>query len=335
MKGICLSSRIKSLLVVACLLAAMMVYSCDYIPADKPGSIGGAHEISEIDMPDTLPPLAAAPVVIPNIPVPVASGIAVAENAKAIIDFSNIRDGYIMAAFHEDDSNQIRLVIVKPGGVSYTFRLNPGEGFHVFPLSLGDGEYNVGIWEQVDGDMYRRVLAESFYVQLSDEFAPFLRPNELVDFDQDSLVVITAAEQTAGLESQIDKIDAIYYYLIDNMIYDDDLAEAVQTDLTYIPDITAVLERGMGICFDFAAVMTAMLRSQGIPTKMVVGQRGDEPHAWVSVYTEESGMVNDLFFFEGGIWVNIDPTAAASGNERPEVNEFIGDWADYHAHFFY
>lgn len=38
-----------------------------------------------------------------------------------------------------------------------------------------------------------------------------------------------------------------------------------------------------------SAVMTAMLRSQRIPTRLEVGYMGDVYHAWISIYTKETG----------------------------------------------
>ena len=47
-----------------------------------------------------------------------------------------------------------------------------------------------------------------------------------------------------------------------------------------------------GICFDYAALMTAMLRSQGIPTKLEIGYSGEVYHAWISTYIDEIGWVD-------------------------------------------
>ena len=52
-----------------------------------------------------------------------------------------------------------------------------------------------------------------------------------------------------------------------------------------------LLAQKKGICFDYAALMTAMLRSQDIPTKLVVGYTGNLYHAWINVYLEGQGWV--------------------------------------------
>ena len=53
--------------------------------------------------------------------------------------------------------------------------------------------------------------------------------------------------------------------------------------------VAGLLEKKSGICFDYAALMTGMLRSQGVPCKLVVGYAGTVYHAWISVWTAEHG----------------------------------------------
>ena len=83
----------------------------------------------------------------------------------------------------------------------------------------------------------------------------------------------------------------------------------------YLPDIDETLETGKGICFDYAALMTAMLRTQRIPTRLVVGYAGTLYHAWISVYIEGTGWIDNIIYFDGTQWVRMDPTFAAAGEE--------------------
>lgn len=73
--------------------------------------------------------------------------------------------------------------------------------------------------------------------------------------------------------NDLDYIEQIYRYVIKNISYDDDLAANVQAD--YLPVIDRTLESKKGICFYYASLMAALLRSQNIPTKLVVGYSGD------------------------------------------------------------
>ena len=74
------------------------------------------------------------------------------------------------------------------------------------------------------------------------------------------------------------------------------------------PDPDETLDTGKGICFDYAALMSAMLRSQRIPTKLEVGYSGDVYHAWISCYVDEIGWVDNIIEFDGKNWSIMDPT---------------------------
>ena len=81
--------------------------------------------------------------------------------------------------------------------------------------------------------------------------------------------------------------------------------------------------------------MAAMLRSQNVPTKLVVGYSGSIYHAWISVYSEETGWVDGAIYFDGTTWKLMDPTFASSGNQSKQIMEYIGNGANYSAKYFY
>jgi len=270
--------------------------------------------------------------VIPDIPIPTAPGTAVEENKKALIDYSNMQDGYVMTKYLEETDKQIRILLTIPDGTEYTYRLASGGGFEVLPLSGGDGEYLIRVFEQVEGTRYALALSATISVELVDEFAPFLRPNQFVNFNKNSEVVRIAAILTVDKDGMMDKISTVYEFVITQFEYDHELAETVQSG--YLPNLDLVLERSKGICFDYAAVMAAMLRSQGIPTKLVIGYTGGDYHAWISVYSVETGWIDDLIFFSGDGWSLMDPTFASSV-ASDELWEYIGDGTNYSAKFFH
>jgi transglutaminase-like putative cysteine protease len=74
--------------------------------------------------------------------------------------------------------------------------------------------------------------------------------------------------------------------------------------------------------------MAAMLRSQQIPTRLEVGYAKDAYHAWVSVYTTETGWLNGLLEFNGNTWTLVDPTFGANNSES-SLKKFIGDGSNY------
>ena len=269
---------------------------------------------------------------IPEIPVASAPGINAAENKKAVVDYSNASAGYVMAKFIEKIKLQARVLITVPDETQYIYMLIPGGDFEVLPLSGGDGEYMIEVLEEVEDMLYAHVLTVKIDVTLDNEFAPFLRPNQYVNYSRDSAVVRKAAGLTEGIDDAMEKIEAVYNFVITNIIYDEYIAAIVQSG--YIPDVDAVLESGRGICFDFAAVMTAMLRSQSIPTRMVLGYTGNAYHAWISVFSEDTGWVDNMIFFDGANWKIMDPTFAA-GYQSGEIMEYISNPENYNAMYQY
>jgi hypothetical protein len=56
-----------------------------------------------------------------------------------------------------------------------------------------------------------------------------------------------------------------------------------------------------------------MLRSQNIPCKLVVGYAGSAYHAWISVWSPDSGWISGAIFFNGIEWQLMDPTFVSTG----------------------
>ena len=131
----------------------------------------------------------------------------------------------------------------------------------------------------------------------------------------------------------LDKVAAIYDFVVKNLTYDKQLAATVQSG--YLPVLDSVLAKKTGICFDYAALMTGMLRSQGVPCKLVVGYAGTAYHAWISVYSEKTGWVEGVVYFDGVSWQRMDPTFASSGKQSASIMQYIGDGKNYTAKYLY
>lgn len=224
-------------------------------------------------------------------------------------------------------------VQISSGAVTYTYDLNARNAYEVFPFSEGNGSYSIKVFEQVSGNQYSQVLSQSVNVSLKDEFSPFLYPNQYVNFSENSAAVSLAQQVTSGAADEIGKVKAVYEYVVGNLKYDYAKAQSVQSG--YLPNVDQVLATKTGICFDYAAVMTAMLRSLDIPAKLVVGYTGDVYHAWVDVYIKEIGWVDNFIYFDGVSWKLMDPTFASSGGNTDAVKQYIGDGANYRSKYSY
>ncbi len=95
-----------------------------------------------------------------------------------------------------------------------------------------------------------------------------------------------------------------------------------------------------GHCEYFASALTLMLRSQGIPARMVVGYRGGEfnyvgnyylvrqcdAHAWVEAYLAPKDIPEGAIYPEelhaGGGWLRLEPTPADEDEELSQLNLF-------------
>ena len=262
---------------------------------------------------------------------PEASGTHTQSNDYAIVDYSHSDEGYVMVQFTAPTSQRLKTQVVGPS-TTYTYNMKQGN-WEVFPLSDGNGIYQINVCENVEASRYALVLSAQLTVDLADEFAPFIRPNQYVNYENAELTMDTAARLTNGHHELLAKVEVIYDYVLENITYDTDKAATVKSG--YLPDLDAVLEAGTGICFDYASLMTGMLRSQGIPCKLVVGYAGEVYHAWISVWSEETGWVDGAVFFDGTTWQRMDPTFAAGGGNDSSIQEFIGDGTNYTTKYIY
>ena len=257
----------------------------------------------------------------------VQSGVTVYKNSKATVDASNLPLGFVSVSYTGGKDVRIKVQITKSGGTTYTYNLNNKGTAETSPLTEGDGKYTVKVFENTRGTKYAQAYSCSLDLKLTSEFSPFLYSNQYVNFSDDSRVVAKAAELTEGLTTDLDKVTEIYHYVINNITYDYQLAATVASG--YLPDVDAVLESGKGICFDYAAVMSSMLRSQNIPCKLIVGYAGTVYHAWINVYIEGVGWVDHLIYFNGEDWSMMDPTFVSNGKNNPAVLKYVGDRTNY------
>ncbi len=241
------------------------------------------------------------------------------------IDVGNVSSGYVRVA-QSGSNSRLKVQVIK-GDKTYNYDLNTNGDFEVFPLQSGDGKYTIRIMKNVDGNKYTQVFSQTVKVKLESELEPFLCPSQYVNYNADSAAVKQAEEVCSGLKGDIEKVAAVYKWIIDNITYDLVKAQTVQSG--YLPDLDSILSSGEGICFDYAALMAAMLRSQGVATKLICGtvSAADLNHAWNEVYLEGTGWVTVKLYFSGNAWERMDPTFAASGNSN--IEQYIGDASNY------
>ncbi len=325
-------NRMKKIL-VATLACCMLLAGCQTtteesstIMLDQDPYIG-QMVLDGAEFENELVPLASTPAV-DSMLLPVASGTSVKSGSGAEIDYSNIKDGYVMARYPGSSGRRLKAQVLGPN-TTYSYDLKSGKSWSTFPLSDGNGNYTVRVLQNVEGSKYAVLTSVSFQVSLKDEFAPFLRPNQYVNYANATNTIAKAEELTKNITDPLEMVGVVYDYVISNLTYDKQKAANVTSG--YLPDLDDVLSKKTGICFDYAALMTGMLRSQGVPCKLVVGYAGTAYHAWVSVWSAETGWVDGVIYFDGTTWKRMDPTFASSGTS----NEYIGDGKNYTTKYLY
>lgn len=260
---------------------------------------------------------------------PEAPGKKTLGNSPLILDISNQDQGYLTAESDSDDS-RMNIQLTAPSGVVYSYFLEPDEQT-VLPFSEGSGEYLITCYQQIDGNQYAALYTETLTIKLQNEFLPFLYPNQYVDFSSKSEACKLAASLVKEDMTDIDILKTFYTYVTSHISYDYDKADFVEAG--YLPDVDDTLSTGTGICFDYAALTTAMLRSQDIPCKLQIGYSGDVKHAWIDVYIRGSGWVTKAVSFDGDTWKLMDPTFDANSDGDEAIQEYIGDESNYTVQF--
>ena len=191
---------------------------------------------------------------------------------------------------------------------------------------MGEGTYTLRVMQKIEGNNYVQLLSTQVDVQLNSEFEPFLTPSIYCDFSSESDCVKKARELAANAKDQAAAAEAIYNWIVDNITYDTEKATQMKNATGYLPDPDETFHTKTGICFDYASLAAAMLRSVGIPTKIVTGYVADQSiyHAWNMVYMQDK-WVNVSFTAPEGEWTRIDTTFAASG---PQVVSGKDDYVD-------
>lgn len=224
------------------------------------------------------------------------------------LDASALEQGVVALRAVSDSRMKFQIVC---GETKYNYDLVSGEPA-VLPLNMGNGSYTFRLMEQVEGSKYACTWSQTRPVTMADEFQTFLHPSQLVAYDRDSQCVAKARELAAACDTDAEVASAIYGYLVDNIQYDRKKADTVQSG--YLPDPDDTLTTGKGICFDYASLAAAMMRSLGIPCKLITGYVGqDTYHAWNSFYLQEQGWVTVEIRVSPNSWQRVDITFAASG----------------------
>ena len=216
-------------------------------------------------------------------------------------------------------------VVASANDKSYQYEVLARDTFYGIPLQMGEGSYTITVYGQVSGTSFYAALGHTFTVNLASSLKPYTASSMMVNFSKGSACVSKANSLCSGISTTDGKVLAIYNWIIENIDYDAALANAITSgEVTiYVPEPDRTYESRKGICFDYASLMSAMLRSQGIPTRLVVGQVPQGYHAWNEVYFAGTGWVVVASFnyanIDGSDWVMFDSTFGAGGSSPSKI----------------
>ena len=305
--------KVLKLLMVIMMSMTLMGCSSDQqtIPESRPSS--GSEATSE--------PESTERYEVPEFADSVFDKDAARSKNGAYIDLSNVSKGYVAVSAVSDARLKFQVIT----DVTYNYDLSNDGEVSIFPLQSGNGEYQFRVMENVTENRYAIMFDVSQKVTLEDEFQPFIRPSDYVSYTRDSECVKLASSFAQESTDVFDLIHKVYDYVCANVKYDKKKAETVQSG--YLPDPDETLSTGKGICFDYASLTAAMLRSQGIPVKVIFGHVSPNNlyHAWNMFYTEEAGWVTVEFKVDQQTWTRMDLTFMANGSNL----KFIGDGSNY------
>ncbi len=209
-----------------------------------------------------------------------------------------------------DNSEEAKIVVmVSKDDVDYKYYLSGGVVTEVIPLTLGNGEYKIRICKNITGTKYSVIYSTTMEIELEDETIVFTNPNIIVDYETKEKAVKKANTLCSKCKTDIKKITAVYKYLVENYTYDYAKVETVRATTGYIPSVSQTYDDKMGICYDISSLFAAMLRSQGITTKVVTGYTPaiSTLHAWNEVYDADKekwyviDVTSDIAYYQAGV----------------------------------
>ncbi len=205
-------------------------------------------------------------------------------NGQAVndyIDKSQLNNGIIK--INADSKKNMALRISKDD-VILDYILN---GNNDFPLQLGNGNYNLMVLENINGKKYKVLHKETVTLKLDNSNKVYLQSIQLINWNNEMDAIKKAKELTKDAKNDREKMVAIYNHIINNVNYDYNKAKIVKAN--YVPVIDETLKSGQAICYDYSSLFAAMLRSEDIPTKLLMGRKNDikDYHAWNQVYLQD------------------------------------------------
>jgi hypothetical protein len=212
-------------------------------------------------------------------------------DGSPVIDAGNANSGSFKAKYLSD--KKLKIMVIK-GGERYTYDLKGDNTYQSYPLQLGDGTYKVSIMENIGGKEYKYVLSKEVEVKTSNPNAKYLTSVQMINWSDSMAAIKKAKSLTSGLNDK-QKVEKIYSFITNNIKYDSSITKLPSG---YVPSINNTYSSKKGICYDFSSIFAGMLRSVGVPTKLIKGEATNVQgyHSWNEVYVNGSWKIVDTSY---------------------------------------
>lgn len=212
-------------------------------------------------------------------------------NGNPVIDTNNANNGSFKAKYL--NNNKLKIMVIKDGN-NDTYDLKGDNSYQSYPLQHGDGVYKISIMENIGGKEYKYILTKEVEVKTVNPNAKYLTSVQMVNWNNSMAATKKAKSLTSGLNDE-QKVGKIYNFVVNNIQYNTSITKLPSG---YVPNINTIYNNKKGICYDFASIFAGMLRSVGVPTKLIKGQSTNVEgyHAWNEVYVGGSWKIVDTSY---------------------------------------
>ena len=176
-----------------------------------------------------------------------------------------------------------RVHIRREGEPEYHYKIR-NENKKYYPLPHGNGKYVVEVIGQTSLNVRNTLLIKDLYLNVPNPDIVFTQPNVNMDYNSNDVPIIIA--------KTIPNFQDITKFISQHFSYNHYLANEIRRNngkYDYVPDIQGIWNNKKDICFGLTSLLNSMLRSVGIPAKMIHGYvkfMDYNYHCWSEVYID-------------------------------------------------
>ena len=223
------------------------------------------------------------------------SSITAEATGSASIQYSN---GALVVYYN--GSTNVCVHVVKD---SFDIRYFSNKSYISIPLTRGTGRYDVVVNEAISNDSSSYVEICTGYVNNYININStdlYIAPTFNINWNYNDPHIAYARSVYYNMGGdRLMTVSLINLYFTYNFTYNDSMWYYYNTYPYYKIDTSSFFNSRTGYCEQYAVAFAEMMRSLGIPAKVVYGLCNGEEHAWNEVYLN-------------GIWTRVDNTVSAN-----------------------